>query len=65
MVTARIIGIGLLAHGLKPLFKQRAAVVDGSVIGVLCALIYLLLSVAALVTPLLAIAAAIVEWSAL
>lgn len=65
MITLQFVGLALLAHGLKPMFKSRAAVVDGSLIGVLCALIYLLLSVAALVTPLLAIAAAIVEWSAL
>lgn len=63
MITLQFLGIALLAHGLKPLFKQRAQQIDGSAAGVLCALIYLLLSVAALITPLLALATAIVEWS--
>ena len=64
MITLQFLGIALLAHGLKPLFKQRAQQIDGSAAGVVAALLYLLLSVAALVTPLLAVASALVEWGA-
>lgn len=52
MTTLILLSIVLITHALKPPFKRRAAVVDGSAAGVMAALAFTLLSVVQLATLL-------------
>lgn len=51
--------IAIVAHACKPPFKRRAQQIDGTFAGVMAALIFGMLSVASLVTALLAMVAII------